>query len=110
MYAGDEVYGDDVTSGISEEELFRGYRRSTRIVPAESREEELFRGLRSTRGRSPDHRRIIIEKRARARIRRRAIALLAFIDEHPTSTRATVPELARLDDLVGEADRLWRTL
>ena len=58
----------------------------------------------------PIIRRALAYDRARARVRRRVAALLAYIDAHPEATRATNPELRRLDDLEGEAGGLRRAL
>lgn len=65
---------------------------------------------RSTRARSADHRRILIRDRAEHRTLRRVRAILEYIAEKPSSSRYNDPELERLDDLIGEADRLVRTL
>jgi hypothetical protein len=63
-----------------------------------------------TRNPDPIVRRILVERRAQVRHRRRVEALLAFIATHPDATRGTSSELRRLDDLEGEADALRRAL
>ena len=63
-----------------------------------------------TRHPDPIVRRILVERRAQVRLRRRVEALLAFIATHPDATRGTSVELRRLDDLEGEADALRRAL
>lgn len=62
---------------------------------------------RSTRGRDPDHRRIVIWQRAQRRTERRALLLLARIDQDPPNGD---PELRRLDRLIGQADDLAERL
>lgn len=60
-----------------------------------------------TRGMAPDHRRHLLAHRASERTRRRALLLIASV----TPTIDPDPALvARLDLLVGEADRLWERL
>lgn len=65
------------------------------------RAEGEWRPARSTRGQSPDHRRIAIWHRAKDRTQRRALLLLAACDG-PTPRE----ELVRLERLMVEADRL----
>lgn len=61
--------------------------------------------------RNPDplHRRIHVREMAHRRRLRRVAALLLRLDSG-TLWAATDPELRRLDDLLGEADRLWNRL
>lgn len=60
--------------------------------------------------RQPDPiiRRVLLYDRASARLRRRVAALLAYLDADPTRTPDA--SLRRLDDLLGEADRLKKGL
>ena len=58
----------------------------------------------------PIIRRSLVYRRASARMRRRVAALIAHMDAHPDATRLTDASLARLDDLLGEADGLRRAL
>lgn len=60
---------------------------------------------RSTHGMSRDHRLPLIWTRAKARTRRRALAILAAIDRG-----ADQPELVRLERLMSEADALSERL
>lgn len=60
---------------------------------------------RSTHGMSRDHRLPLIWTRAKVRTRRRALALIDAIDHG-----ALHPELARLEQLMTEADRLAERL
>ena len=55
----------------------------------------------------PIVRRILVRDRAQVRVKRRVAALLAYLDANPWASRA---ETRRLDDLLGEADRLRRAL
>ena len=72
--------------------------------------ETVVRYGRSTRGQPPDHRRIRIRDRAEERTLRRVRLLLEYIAERPTASRSTDPVIERLDDIIGEADRLVRSL
>jgi hypothetical protein len=56
----------------------------------------------------PVLRRILAHERARARVRRRIAALLAYLDGEPM--RGADVTTRRLDDLLGQADRLMRDL
>lgn len=60
---------------------------------------------RSTHGMSRDHRLPLIWTRAKARTRRRALAILDAIDRG-----AELPELARLERLMNQADSLSERL
>jgi hypothetical protein len=61
-----------------------------------------------TRHPDPIVRRILAYDRAHARVRRRVAALLAYLDAEPM--RSPDATTRRLDDLLGEADRLRRGL
>ena len=66
-----------------------------------------------TRHPDPIVRRILLRDRAQARVKRRVAALIAYLDTTAGrlgATRTTDPETRRLDDLLGEADRLRRAL
>ena len=58
----------------------------------------------------PIVRRALAYDRARARVKRRALALIDYVDSHPDWEWGECPGLDRLDDLVGEADALRRAL
>lgn len=58
----------------------------------------------------PVYRSVALRRKAAGRLRRRVDAMLAYIATHPLWTRDTDPQIARLDDLVGEADSLRRRL
>lgn len=58
--------------------------------------------------RNPIVRRILAYDRARARVRRRVAALIAYLDAETTVNSDA--KLRRLDDLLGQADRLRRAL
>ena len=58
----------------------------------------------------PIVRRILARDRAQARVKRRVAALLDYIQANPDARRATDAESRRLDDLLGESDRLRRRL
>lgn len=62
------------------------------------------------RERDPLRRRSLIYVRAGIRVRRRVAALLAYLDAHPETTRDESAAIRRLDDLLGEAERLRRAL
>ena len=61
-----------------------------------------------TRHPDPIIRRVLIYDRARARVRRRVAALLAYLDAEPM--RPPDAMTRRLDDLLGQADRLRRAV
>ena len=60
----------------------------------------------------PIVRRCLIYDRAQARVRRRVAALIAYLDAVPVGYAWRPPdaETRRLDDLLGEADQLRRSL
>lgn len=70
------------------------------------RETELFSAYRIP----ADYRRIVLRERAMRRRAHRVANLLEYLADRPSATRYNDPELARLDDLIGEADRLVRAL
>jgi hypothetical protein len=61
-----------------------------------------------TRHPDPIVRRVFAYDRARARVRRRVAALIAYLDADPMRPPDAVTR--RLDDLLGQADRLRRAL
>jgi hypothetical protein len=61
-----------------------------------------------TRHPDPIVRRVLAYDRAQARVRRRVAALIAYLDAEPM--RAPDAATRRLDDLLGQADRLRRAL
>ena len=61
-----------------------------------------------TRQPDPIVRRVLVYDRARARVGRRVAALLAYLDAEPM--RPSDATTRRLDDLLGQADRLRRAL
>lgn len=62
------------------------------------------------RERDPLRRRVVLRAHAVFRVKRRVTALLAYIDAHPEATRDSDDALRRLDDLLGEAERLRKAL
>ena len=58
----------------------------------------------------PVVRRILARDRASARVRRRVVTMLDYVETHPEATRANSSAIRRLDDLLGEAGRLRNAL
>lgn len=58
----------------------------------------------------PLYRRHFAYDRASVRIKRRVTALLAYIEAHPQATCGNSATLRRLDDMLGQAERLRKTL
>jgi hypothetical protein len=62
-----------------------------------------------TRHPDPIVRRILVYDRAQARVKRRVAALIACLDAGPAWPKGD-PEIRRLYDLLGQADRLRKAL